>query len=92
MSNQLIFCRATESIPGKKHLPYKDRLRELGMFSLEKGRLWGDLRAAFLFLKGSYKKEGDRVFSRVCCDRTRESDFKLKEERFKLDVRKKFFQ
>ena len=61
------------------------------MFSLKKRRLWGDLRAAFLFLKGSYKKEGDRVFSRVCCDRTRGNGFKLGEGRFSQDIRKKYY-
>ena len=46
---------------------------------------------AFQYLKGSYRKEGDRLFSRVCGDRTRGNGFKLKEGRFRLDIRKKFF-
>lgn len=40
--------------------------------SLEKGRLWGDWITAFQYLKGSFKKEEDRVFNTFCCDKTKE--------------------
>ena len=53
----------------------------MGLFSLEKRRLQGDLVAAFLLRKGAYKKDGEIRFTKACSDRTRSNGFKLKESR-----------
>ena len=53
--------------------------------------LWGDLIAAFQYLKGTYRKDGEGLFIRECSDRTRGNGFKLKGGSFRLDLRKTFF-
>ena len=73
-----------------EHLSYEDRLRELGLFSMEKRRLQ-ETCLVFQYLQGDYEKERDRLFRRVCCARTRQNGFKLKEEKLRLDIRKNFF-
>ncbi|PKU40321.1 hypothetical protein llap_9372 [Limosa lapponica baueri] len=78
-------------IRGLEHLSCEDRVKELGLFSLEKKRLLGDLIATFQYLKGAYRKDGEGPFIRECSDRMMGNGFKLKEGRFQLDIRKKFF-
>ena len=80
--------RATKMIRGLKHLSYEETLRELDLFSSKNRRVWGDLIAAFQYLKGAYKQEW--LFTRVDSDRIRENGFKLRQGRFRLDIKRKF--
>jgi len=77
---------------GLEHLCYEERLGELGSFSLQKRRLCGELIAAFQYIKAAYKKDRERLFTEACYKRTRCKGFKLKDGRFRLGIRKKFFQ
>jgi len=74
---------------GMEHPSCEERLRELGLFCLQKRRLQGDLTAALqYYLKGADKKAGEGFFTRACSDRPRANGFELKEGIFRLDIRK----
>ncbi|CAM5128433.1 unnamed protein product [Natator depressus] len=75
--------RATKMIRGLEHMTYEERLRELGLFSLRKRRMRGDLIAAF-------KEDGSKLFSVVADDKARSNGLKLQWGRFRLDIRKNF--
>ncbi|KAK4831182.1 hypothetical protein QYF61_015914 [Mycteria americana] len=74
--------RATKMIRETEHLSYEERLREFKLFNLEKRRLRGDLMQPFKRWRETFYQSSDR---------RRGKGFKLKEGRFRLDIRKTFF-
>ena len=78
-------------IKGLGRLPYEKRLRQLGLFSLEKRRLRKDLITMFQCLKCSYKEDGDFLSTRSHMEKMRGNGYKLLLGTFQLDTKENFF-
>jgi len=78
-------------VRGLEYLSYEESPRELGLFSLEKRRLRGDLTVAFQYLKGPTRKLERDFLQGPVSERTRDKGFQVKKGRFRLNIRKKLF-
>jgi len=83
--------RFTRMVPGMKELPYKDRLNQLGLWTLEDRRNKADLLEMFEMLIGKSSPKFESLFERSTLSVTRGHSVKLVKHRCKLDLRKYFF-
>jgi len=84
--------RATKLVKGFSKLTYEDRLKKLGIYSLEKRRLHGDLIEAYKILTGKERVDKDKFFTpplnaHALCGHT----WKLFKPRCKSTIRRSFF-
>ena len=82
--------RAAQMTRGLEAKFYKEQLKELGMFSLTKRRLRGDMIAVFQYWKGCHREEGIDLFSIIPEGRRRTNEWKLIRGRSTLEIRRNF--
>jgi len=86
--------RATKLVRGLKHKPYEERLKLLGITSLENRRVCGDLIQVFRIVKGFDKVNTEDFFvlDNGGGHALRGHKWKLKVNRSRLQLRRFFFQ
>ncbi|KAJ7401995.1 hypothetical protein BTVI_90427 [Pitangus sulphuratus] len=86
-----IQSKVTKMFKGLGYLFYEERLRELGLFSLEETELRGDLIDVCKYLKGGSQEDGSRPFLMVPSKRTRGNGQQLRHRKFHLSMGQNFF-
>ena len=74
-------------IPGLARLSYEERLKETGLYTLERRQLRGDMLDIFKIMKGKDKISADELFNRVDSGRTRGHSLRVKKRRVETVVR-----
>ncbi|CAM4707266.1 unnamed protein product [Lepidochelys kempii] len=82
--------RATRMIRGMENLSYERRLKELGLFSLTKRRLRGDMIALYKYIRGINTGEGEELFKLSTNVDTKPNGYKLVIGKFRLEIRRRF--
>jgi ribonucleases P/MRP protein subunit RPP40 len=83
---------ATKLVPHLKHLPYCQRLEELGLTTLEERRSRGDLIETYKLMTGKEKVSAMQFFSLHSGNyNTRGHNLKLEKQRSRLNQRHNFF-
>ena len=72
-------------------MSYKERLDRLGLFSLERRRLRGDLMEVYKIMRGTDQLDSQYLFPKVGESKTREHRFKVRGERYKRVQKGNFF-
>ncbi|MDZ1603208.1 reverse transcriptase family protein, partial [Klebsiella pneumoniae] len=83
--------RFTRMLPGMENRSYEERLSVLGLFSLERRRMRGDLIEVYKMIRGIDRVDSQRLFPQVEQSVTRGHKFKVKGGRYRGDVRGRFF-
>ena len=78
-------------LPGMVGRSYEERLRDLRLFSLERRRSRGDLIEAYKMIRGLDRVDSESLFPRMVTANTRGHSFKLRGDRYRTDVRGRFF-
>ena len=82
--------RFRKMLPGSECMVYDQRLRELGLYTLERRRMRGDLIDVYKILRGINRVDSQRILPRTPLLVTRGHAFQVRGGKFKRDITGRF--